>query len=406
MKATIILQRIKQSLPPSLLKEALFSFSFDIFGILAGFIFASYLNVFQLSTWVIALYPSVLTGRGVINGVLSGRLSTALHLGTIKPQLRGNTEKFRMLFRSIIVITMLPSILLSSASILFGTLFWRLTSIDYLNILLILMATMCIGVITSLITIEVAFLSFRKAWDPDVIVYPVMSTIADILVTFSFVLVLIVFFQLGFSGKVIVVVLGLALIIVTFGVLPKCIHDKQFSKAIKETLSTLLIVAIIVNFTGTILKEISEAIGRRKEVYTVYPALIDTVGDVGSVVGSTATTKLVLGLVDPVFSSIKKHLPRILATWAASLIMFLVYAFVSFLAQSDSFNNVFLRLTLVLILTNIIAVFAIVVISFTIAIATFKRGLDPDNFVIPIESSLADGFTTAALFIALLLMGF
>ena len=136
-----------------------------------------------------------------------------------------------------------------------------------------------------------------------------MSTIADILVTFSFVLVLIVFFQLGFSGKVIVVVLGLALIIVTFGVLPKCIHDKQFSKAIKETLSTLLIVAIIVNFTGTILKEISEAIGRRKEVYTVYPALIDTVGDVGSVVGSTATTKLVLGLVDPVFSSIKKHLP-------------------------------------------------------------------------------------------------
>ena len=100
MKATIILQRIKQSLPPSLLKEALFSFSFDIFGILAGFIFASYLNVFQLSTWVIALYPSVLTGRGVINGVLSGRLSTALHLGTIKPALL-HSVKFNKIYKKV-----------------------------------------------------------------------------------------------------------------------------------------------------------------------------------------------------------------------------------------------------------------------------------------------------------------
>ena len=163
MKATIILQKLKHTLPPNLLKEALIPFSFNIFGVLAGFTFASYLNVFQLSTWIIALYPSVLTGRGVINGVLSGRLGTALHLGTIKPQLRGNTDRFQMLFGSVIVITLQTSILLSSASIFFGSLFWGITATDYGNIFLIIIATMCIGVVTSLITIEVAFFYVQKS---------------------------------------------------------------------------------------------------------------------------------------------------------------------------------------------------------------------------------------------------
>ena len=406
MKTDNIRQKLRVALPPSLLKEALVAFSFDAFGIFAGFIFASYMGAFQLAAWVIALYPSVLTGRGIINGILSGRLGTALHLGTIKPQFRENTDRFYMLFRSIIAITLQTSVLLGLASLLFGSLLWGITAIDYLNIFVIILATMSIGMVTSLITMQVAFFSFRKAWDPDVIVYPVMSTIADVVITLCFVLVLNLFFQFGFFGKIAVIFLALTLIIATLGILPKCVHDKQFTKTMKETLSTLLIIAIIVNVTGTILKQISETIGSKKEVYIVYPALIDTVGDVGSVVGSTATTKLVLGLFDPVFSSIRKHTPRILATWGASLIMFMVYAFLSLLVQASPLNSGFLSLTLLLLTTNIIAVFIIVIISFALAIATFRKGLDPDNFVIPIESSLADGITTVALLVALFLIGY
>jgi len=59
-----------------------------------------------------------------------------------------------------------------------------------------------------------------------------------------------------------------------------------------------------------------------------------------------------------------------------------------------------------LLITNLIAVFIIVISSFAIAIATFRKGLDPDNFVIPIESTLADGITTITLLAALLLTGY
>jgi mgtE-like transporter len=392
----------KDALTLRFLKEALIAFSFDIGGILAGFIVASQLDVFQLSPWAIAVFPTILTARGVISGLFSGRLSTALHLGTILPRLRGNTQNFYMLFKSLMVITLETSVTMSFLSMIFGALFWRITLVDFPNILMVVLATMVLGFINSLFTIEIAFISFTKKLDPDVIVYPVMSTVADIVITLCYVSTLVLFVQ--FIGRYIVVFLGILHITLGLGVLPKCIHDQGFAKTIKESLSTLLFVAIIVNVTGTILNDISKIIGSRKEIYTVYPALIDTIGDVGSVIGSTATTKLMLGSLKPSFHAMRNHATRIFATWTASIIMFILYSILSSLTQFSLALDAFLGLTALLLTANIIAVFTIILISYSAAILTFKRGLDPDNFVIPIESSLADNITSTALLVALFLV--
>lgn len=397
---------LNYALPLSFLKEALVAFAFNIGGILAGFIVASQLNVFQLSPWAIAVYPAILTARGVISGLFSGRLSTALHIGTIHPRLRGNTKNFHMLFKSIIVITLETSIAMSLVSMIFGSLFWGITFVDFSDILIVTSATMVLGLANSLITIEIAFISFKKGLDPDVIVYPVMSTVADIVITLCYVFTLNLFFLSGSIGRYIVIFLGVLLITLALDVLPRCIHDQGFVKTIKESLLTLVFVAFIVNVTGTVLKGISEIVGSKKEIYTVYPALIDTVGDVGSVVGSTATTKLALGLLKPSFHAIRNHATRISATWAASMIMFIVYSVLSLLTQGMFTLNAFLTFSALLLAANVIAVSAIVLISYAVAILTFKKGLDPDNFVIPIESSLADSITSIALLVALFLVNY
>jgi len=397
---------LNYALPLSFLKEALVAFAFNIGGILAGFIVASQLNVFQLSPWAIAVYPAILTARGVISGLFSGRLSTALHIGTIHPRLRGNTKNFHMLFKSIIFITLETSIAMSLVSLIFGSLFWGITFVDFSDILIVTSATMVLGLANSLITIEIAFISFKKGLDPDVIVYPVMSTVADIVITLCYVFTLNLFFLSGSIGRYIVIFLGVLLITLALDVLPRCIHDQGFVKTIKESLLTLVFVAFIVNVTGTVLKGISEIVGSKKEIYTVYPALIDTVGDVGSVVGSTATTKLALGLLKPSFHAIRNHVARISATWAASMIMFIVYSVLSLLTQGMFTLNAFLTFSALLLAANVIAVSAIVLISYAVAILTFKKGLDPDNFVIPIESSLADSITSIALLVVLFLVNY
>jgi mgtE-like transporter len=382
-------------------REALIAYSFDVGGILAGFIVASQLNIFERSPWIIAVYPAILSARGVISGLFCGRLSTALHIGTIYPRFFGNTKRFYKLFETIVVITLGTSVAMSLVSMVFGSLFWGITVTDFLNILMVVVATMTLGLSLSLVTITIAFVTFKKGLDPDVIVYPIMSTVADIVITICYVLSLSMFFLSRYS----VFFLGLLLVVLALYFLLRNIHEEEFVKTMKESFLTLMLVAFIVNITGTVLKRINVVVQRRKEIYTVYPALIDTIGDVGSVVGSTATTKLALGLLKPSFSDIKNHATQIFGAWAASIIMFVFFSALSLAINSILMPSTFLVFTFILLTSNVIAVTAMVLISYAVSILTFHRGLDPDNFVIPIESSLADGITSIALLVVLFLIG-
>jgi mgtE-like transporter len=126
------------------------------------------------------------------------------------------------------------------------------------------------------------------------------------------------------------------------------------------------------------------------------------VDDVGAVVGSTATTKLALGLLTPTFSSLKNHAKNVFTAWLSSFLVFTLLALISLaINQVYALPNV-VNFLLIIWISNIISVIAIVLLSFGVSILTFKRGLDPDNFVIPVETSLAALVTTIALLIALL----
>jgi mgtE-like transporter len=128
------------------------------------------------------------------------------------------------------------------------------------------------------------------------------------------------------------------------------------------------------------------------------------IGNVGSVIGSTATTKLALGLLTPSFSSIKNHAKTIFSAWTASIIMFTVLAVMALSIHSLFSFSSFYGLISVVLIANVLAVAAIIFLSYAVSILTFKKGLDPDNFVIPVESSLADSVTSIALLLSLLLI--
>ncbi len=388
-----------------MLKEAVIAYSFNFGGIFAGFVIASQFGVFQVFPWAIAIYPAILTGKGVIAGLLSGHLSTALHLGSIHPKIFGNTKSFYRLFAAMFVITLVASIIMSLTSIGFGSVFWGLTISDYPSILVVLMATMALGIPLFLFTSTVAFVSFKKGLDPDVVVYPIMSTVADIFITLCYVLVLNLFFFFDVFGKYISVLIAILPSIFVIYLLPRNIHEKEFVKTVKESFITLFIVAFIVNITGTVLHRISLIVENRREIYTVYPALIDMVGDVGSVVGSTHTTKLTLGLIKPSLSAIRSSAPQMISAWSASALFFVLFSVTSLIINGLFTFSSFLNFTLLLLTVNGLAVSGIILVSFVTSILTFKRGLDPDNFVIPIGSTLADGLTTAALLAALLFIG-
>ncbi len=388
-------------------RQSLISLFFNLGAILAGFIIVGSLEVFLKKLWIIALFPGILSMRGVVGGLFSGRLSTSLHLGTIEAKFLGrNTKNLGILQNSIILLTFESSILLAIAAIPFGVVFWESQIFDILAIFVVLLATMGLSLLAiSPITTAVAFSSFKKGLDPDIVVYPIIATVADIMVTLCYIFVLNLFFLAGSIGQYIVLLLCCGFIYVAMRILHGNRRETEFLKIIKESTYSLIIVSIIVNITGSLLSQISGIVKNKPEIYIVYPALIDTMGSVGAIIGSTATTKLALGTIDSSFRSIKKHRNQIIGAWVASTIMFAIYASFSFAFQVSAGFNAILRFLTILLATNIFAAVFMISISFAVAILTFKRGLDPDNFVIPIESSLADTITTISLLVMLGLIG-
>ncbi len=384
-------------------KETALACLFDIGGLIAGFTIALQLGVFQLSPWAIALYPAVVSVKGVITGLLTGRLSTALHLGTIYPKFFGNTRIFYRLLGAMVVLTLATSGTISAIAMVFGTLFWGMAISDFAAVLTVMVATLSLGLLITLITVKFTFISFKNSLDPDTIVYPAISTVADIIITFLYIGVLHLYFS-GAIGSWALIIFGLINVVLVLIIVPRNIRDREFLRIIKESLPTMLLVAFMVNITGTVLKGISNLAAGRREIYTIYPAIIDMMGDVGLVVGSAATTKLALGVLTPSLLSIKNHAKNIFSAWTATLMLFAVLGFLSLALNGMLSTQGVFSLLPILFVSNVIAFTAIVVVSYAISILTFKRGLDPDNFVIPVESSIADAITTIALFVTLLLI--
>jgi mgtE-like transporter len=273
---------------------------------------------------------------------------------------------------------------------------------EFFVIMSVIVSSMGLSILViSPLTFWVSVASYRRGLDPDVLVYPVISTIADLIITALYMGVLYIVLLSPGASLLILNLINVVFVGVVLLSVRKIYREKEFVNTVKEFMMTLVIVTIIVNITGTALNRITESIGRRPEIFMMYPALIDTVGDVGSIIGSTATTKMALGVMATEFSAMTTHWVEIGSAWLASITMFVLYALTSAAVYGI---GKFPGLLEEVMTTNLIVVPIIIVISFSTAIVTRKRGLDPDNFIIPIETSISDGLTTIGLLIALTIL--
>lgn len=379
--------------------QALFSLLFNFTGLFAGGLVASSLGLFDRIPWALVIYPGILSIRGAIGGLYSGRLSTALHLGTIKPRLLGNTEEAYVLFNTVNTLTLVSALLMGSFGSLVGVVVTGTSLAEFPVIMSVIVASMGLSILViAPLTFWVSVISYKRGLDPDVLVYPVVSTLADLIITGLYIGVLSLVAYVPGRSLLILNIINLVFVAAILFSVRKIYRNREFVTTVKEFMLTLAIVTVIVNITGTALNRITEVIGRRPEVFMIYPALIDTVGDVGSIIGSTATTKMALGVMATEFKAIISHWVEIGSSWAASLIMFVLYA----LTSSAVYGIwMFPGLLAEALTTNFLVVPIIIVISFATAIITRRRGLDPDNFIIPIETSISDGLTTIGLLVAI-----
>jgi mgtE-like transporter len=157
---------------------------------------------------------------------------------------------------------------------------------------------------------------------------------------------------------------------------------------------------------GIGLSSLREKIENRPSVLMLYPALIDALGDIGSILGSMETTKLALGFVSSFRTTLKEALADLSSVEMAAAIMHVFFGLAAFLLgrATGLTPNTFVLIALALG-TNLMSFPLISLLSLGTATQTFKRGYDPDNFVIPLVTSASDFLATLALMIVLTVIG-
>jgi len=364
----------------------------------AGFLVSSHLSVLLAAPWIVALYPIVLSKRGALTGVYCGRLSTGLHVGSIEPRFRGNTHVFWMLRGALVTLTYLTGLIVGATVALISIYAWGVPPGEAWVILVAALSVSAFSLFASMLMSEAsAFAAYRRGLDPDLVLYPVMSTVADIVVTGIFLLVASAALTPVFLAVLAAVVAVFTA--VTLYAVARCRGDRVYRETMGESLLSITVASLVTNMTGYFLKGISDVIERRKPLYTAYPAVTDTVGDVASIAGSTATTRLALrgaeGLPDVAWSAA----PAAVSGWLASAVMFAAYSLVSSWAAGSL--GAAAGLVRLLLAANVVAVPVMVLVSLLIAWGVYRWGWDPDNFVNPLETTITDAFTTFTLYMLL-----
>lgn len=147
-------------------------------GTMAGYMLDVYST--QVTATVLAMVPPINGIGGNIGSILGARLSSALHMGTISPKLRGQSALKNNLFASV---SMGLILFLSVGIVFFGISLLR--GYNLLGSMKIALIFSCAGMllvgIIAFISLISAILSYRRGMDPDNVVIPVVTTLVDLM---------------------------------------------------------------------------------------------------------------------------------------------------------------------------------------------------------------------------------
>ncbi|MHA1237696.1 MAG: magnesium transporter [Candidatus Odinarchaeia archaeon] len=381
----------------------MFALSLDLGGLVAGLTISTITSVIRIAPWILIMYPLLLTLRGNTNGVFSGRLTTALHIGMIYTRFTKNTRYFYNLLREIILINLINAFMISGIVYLMSALVLK-TLMNPMIIVTTTFAVILIGIFFSVtLTWFTAVFSYKKGLDPDLVVYPIMSTINDILVTLFFVIISSIIVTLNlFSLSLISVPLYILVALVLVITIRGLTASGESKKSISEVVPLMIFLALLSGITGSVLTQLRSVIAAYPAILIIYPALIDTLGDEGGIIGSTTTTRLALGYFSPKFKSLlnREFIQIVVSVLGVSVLLHFIYGFIGGFATAAIFSEI-IKITAAVTIANLLGFLLVLIISFTIAIQTYKRGLDPDNFSIPITATLSDFIATFFLFVSI-----
>ena len=355
-------------------------------GLVTGMIWSSLYNTFIVLAGIIALIPVIGEMRGNISGIFTSRLGTGMHLGFIFPSLSKRTKELNTSLLMNIILSLIIPIWVGIVVYLFHYLGGGTTPL-FRFIFIGLLGSVLAGSAQIIITLLIAFNVYKRGMDPDIVVYPILSLIADIItaiaIFISFKIENLIFSYLSFELFSIFILASFLIVIFSKPIRSKI--EFELINLLAEAVPVMLITVIIGAIVGIILDDSIPYQG----IILILPVFMAYTGSMGSIVGSTFTTAYYLGSPMRQYYITTPIILIIVGSLLSILLGLLSYSISNFLGFSLPNNNLISYLGICLFTSLFTTGFSILN-SLILGNVTFKRGMDADNIIVPMTSTIGD----------------
>jgi len=181
----------------------------------------------------------------------------------------------------------------------------------------------------------------------------------------------------------------------------------SWKKIVKHGLPLLTITILIEIFAGQILQGKQESLLLFPVFLISIPVINSISGNIGSVLGARLASGLHVGYIRLSLKDKEMH-DNLLISILIGLITYLILAIVIYFLAL--FGNIIEDITLIefvaiIVLTGFLLICVVSLISVFTAFLSFKRGLDPDDMVAPVVTTVGDVMGIVFLFTIIGLIG-
>ena len=382
--------------------------------LVAGVVLAGISGTLDELVGLAVLIPAAIGMRGAIFGAMGSRLSTSIQTGLFELNLRRGVLAENA--QAAAVLSLVSGVFLAFlARFLCGVLGvpTELTVFDYVVISTV--GGILAGVLLLGITVFVARLSVSRGWDMDNIAAPMLTAAGDILTLPALVLTTYLIGIPIFSSALAVVLMAVAAAALGLGFR---LGAANLGRILAESLPILALTGTVMTLVGLALEDRKEVFVTLPALFILLPAFLQEGGALGGILSSRLSSKVHLGLIAP------RGVPEpgafrdftLTYIFAVGVYLFIGGAshwiavglgqmspeFLTALGLgTSSLSPGFLVMLGVSALAGLMATTAAVLAAYYGSTVSYRFGLDPDTYGIPIITAAVDLLGFMSLIIAL-----
>lgn len=373
-------------------------------GLIAGLTLGSITDTLAELPGLMLLVPAAVGMRGNVFGALGSRLGTAVHAGTFRLSRRRETLVGQNL-EAAVLLSMALALILAVAAKGLATAFGVHHSISIADFVVVSV----IGGLTPIlvvmaITVGITALSVRREWDLDNVAAPVVTAAADMVTLPSLFLAT----KLVSIDGVTPVLGGLCVLAGLASLVAGLRSRLPLLRAIvRESVPVLVVAGLVSMLAGLTIDGRLAPLLRYPVLLVLIPPLLSLSGSLAGILASRLSSKLHLGLVDPRRFSLGSVAEDVVLVYLLGGIVFVVLGFAtaSVGGALSMATPGWLDVVEAAVVAGLLATTLSNVVGYFGAVVTYRLGLDPDNFGVPLVSSASDLLGAIALMLSLVILG-